>query len=191
MHCLLSAHQLDPLQFEHAISQLIHHPEYNSMLILWSKAIQVSVVGLPDLMPALQDLQPIWNIHCKLLPHCPTCNTAIEQHCMLYVPSISHMTDAESLHLTVLMLIPLLLLDGVLPYYHPTVMHLAFHFILITTLPSIKVAVAVLYIKVIPLPRTLLDPTACKTCFCLLGHLNSMSMAWTLSHSSLMWSCSP
>src|SRR6266699_5614253 len=98
------AHWLNPLQFEHAISQLIHHPEYNSTLILRSEVIQDSVVGFPDLVPALQDLQPVRNIHRKFLPRRPTRDSAIEQHCTLYAPSNPHLTDAESesLHPTVL-----------------------------------------------------------------------------------------
>jgi tRNASer (uridine44-2'-O)-methyltransferase len=169
------AHQLNPLQFEQAVSQLIHHPEYNSTLILRSEVIQDSVAEFPDLVPALQDLQPVRNIHRKLLPRRPTRDSAIEQHCTLYAPSHSHLTDAESLHPTVLVLTPLLTPDGVLPYYHPTVTHLAFHFIPATTSPSSEAeAEAALRIEVIPLPGTSLDPGArlYRTCLSLLETLH-------------------
>jgi len=168
----LLADQLNLLQFEHAISLLIHHPEYNSTLILRSEVIQDSIAGFPDLVPALQDLQPVRNIHRKLLPRRPTRDPAIEQHCTLYAPSNSHLTDAESLHPTVLVLTPLLPPDGVLPYYHPTVTHLAFRFIPATASPSSEAAA--LRIEVIPLPGTSLDPGArlYRTCLSLLETLH-------------------
>lgn len=161
-----------PLQFEHAVSQLIHHPEYNSTLILRTEVIQDSVAGFPDLIPALQDLQPVRNIHRKLLPRRPTRDSAIEQHCTLYAPSNSHLTDAESLHPTVLVLTPILPPNGVLPYYHPTVTHLAFRFIPANTSPSSEAAA--LRIEVIPLPGTSLDPRArlYRTCLALLETLH-------------------
>ena len=160
----------NPLQFEHAVSQLIHHPEYNSTLILRSEVIQDSVVGFPDLVPALQDLQPVRNIHRKLLPRRPTRDAGLEQHCTLYAPSTSHPTDAESLHPTVLVLTPLLPSDGVLPYYHPTVTHLAFRFLPPTTSSDS----AALRIEATPLPGTSLDPGArlYRTCLSLLETLH-------------------
>lgn len=88
-----------------------------------------TLAGFSDPVPALQDLQPVRNIHRKLLPRCPTRDLAIEQHCTLCAPSNSLLTDAESLHPTVLVLAPLLPPDSVLPYYHPTVTHLALRFI--------------------------------------------------------------
>lgn len=137
--------------------------------------MQDSVAGFPDLVPALQDQQPVRNIHRKLLPRRPTRDSAIEQHCTFYAPSNSHLTDAESLHPTVLVLTPLLPPDGVLPYYHPTVTHLALRFIPTTTSPSSEVAAAAtLRIEVIPLPGTSLDPGArlYRTCLSLLETLH-------------------
>ena len=166
----VSVQATNPLQFEHAVSQLIHHPEYNSTLILRSEVIEDSVDGFPDLVPALQDLQPVRNIHRKLLPRRPTRDSGLEQHCTLYVPSsTSHLTDAESLHPTVLVLTPLPS-DGVLPYYHPTVTHLAFRFVPPTTSSNS----AALRIEVIPLPGTSLDPGArlYRTCLSLLETLH-------------------
>ena len=75
-----------------------------------------------------------------------------------------------------LVLTPLLPPDGVLPYYHPTVTHLAFRFIPATiTSPSIEAeAEAALRIEVIPLPGTSLDPGArlYRTCLSLLETLH-------------------
>lgn len=127
-------------------------------------------MSFPDLVPALQDLQPVRNIHRKLLPRRPTRDTGLEQHCTLYVPSNSHLTDAESLHPTVLVLTPLLLSDGVLPYYHPTVTHLAFRYVPPTTSSDS----AALCVEAIPLPGTSLDPGArlYRMCFSLLQTLH-------------------
>jgi len=73
----------------------------------------------------------------------------------------------------VLVLTPLLPADGVLPYYHPTVTHLAFRSIPPTTTSSSEGAAA-LRIEVIPLPGTSLDPGArlYRTCLSLLETLH-------------------
>jgi tRNASer (uridine44-2'-O)-methyltransferase len=74
----------------------------------------------------------------------------------------------------VLVLTPLLPPDGVLPYYHPTVTHLAFRFIPATTSLSSEAAAAALRIEVISLPGTSLDPGArlYQTCLSLLETLH-------------------
>ena len=174
-----------PLQFEHAISQLIHHPEYNSTLILRSEVIDDSVVEFPDVVPVLEGLQPIRNIHRRLLPRRPTRDAGLEQHCTLYAPSpspSSHPSDedavANSLHLhthpTALVLTPILPSDGGdLPYYHPTVTHLAFRFVESTSSSSGPAADA-LRIDAVPLSGTSLDPGArlYRTCLSLLETLH-------------------
>ncbi|KAI0254030.1 hypothetical protein BJV78DRAFT_1280440 [Lactifluus subvellereus] len=156
-----------PELFELAVSQLIHHPEYNSTLILRSEVIEDTVVGFPDLVPALQHLQPVRNIHRRLLPRRPTRDSGLEQHCTLYAPS--HISDPEFLHPNALVLTPVLPSDGVLPYYHPTVTHLAFRFV-----PSTSSRPAVLRIEAVPLPGTSLDPGArlYRTCLSLLETLH-------------------
>ncbi|KAH9957940.1 hypothetical protein BC827DRAFT_1269920 [Russula dissimulans] len=158
----------NPLQFEVAVSQLVHHPEYNSTLILRSDVIEDSVMGIPDLVPALQGLQPIRNIHRRLLPRRPTRDSGLEQHCTLYAPSRST-DDGESLHPTVLVLTPVWSPGAVLPYYHPTVTHLAFRFV-----PSAPSTPAALRIEAVPLPGTSLDPGArlYRTCLSLLETLH-------------------
>ena len=76
-----------------------------------------------------------------------------------------------------LVLTPLLPPDGVLPYYHPTVTHLAFRFIPATTSPSseaVAAAAAALRIEVVPFPGTSLDLGArlYRTCLSLLDTLH-------------------
>ena len=154
-------------QFELAVSQLIHHPEYNSTLILRSEVIKESTEVFPDLVPILQDLRPVRNIHRRLLPRRPTRDSGLEQHCTLYAPS--HPSDPEIFHPTVLVLTPITPSDGSLPYYHPTVSHLAFRIIPLTSSESVM-----LRIEAIPLPGTLLDPGArlYRTCLSLLETLH-------------------
>ena len=174
-----------PLQFEHAISQLIHHPEYNSTLILRSEVIDDSVAEFPDVVPVLEGLQPVRNIHRRLLPRRPTRDARLEQHCTLYAPSPSpspHPIDevaANPLHLythpTVLVLTPILPPDGRnLPYYHPTVTHLAFRFVESTSSSSPTPTATTLRIEAVPLPGTSLDPGArlYRTCLSLLETLH-------------------
>ena len=158
----------DPLQFEPAVSQLIHHPEYNSTLILRSQVIEDTLLGFPDLVPALRGLRPVRNIHRRLLARRPMRDSGLEQHCTLYASSPP--TDAgESLHPSVLVLTPVLPSDGALPYYHPTVTHLAFRFV-----PSTSSGPAALRIEVVPLPGTSLDLGArlYRTCLSLLETLH-------------------
>ncbi|KAN0133932.1 DUF1613 domain containing protein [Lactarius tabidus] len=156
-----------PELFELAVSQLIHHPEYNSTLILRSEVIEESVDAFPDPVPLLQDLRPVLNIHRRLLPRRPTRDSGLEQHCTLYVPS--HPSDPEAFHPIVLVLTPILPSGGSLPYYHPTVTHLAFRVIPPTSSES-----AVLRIEALPLPGTSLDPGArlYRTCLSLLETLH-------------------
>lgn len=171
-----------PLQFEDAISQLIHHPEHNSTLILRSEVIEHSLAEFPNIIPELEGLQPVRNIHRKLLPRRPTRDAGLEQHCTLYVPSLSpspsHPTDtdadtADSLPLIVaLVLTPILSPDGVLPYYHPTVTHLAFR--LRRPYHIFFRGRRTLRIEAVPLPGTSLDPGArlYRTCLSLLETLH-------------------
>ncbi|KAI9509707.1 hypothetical protein F5148DRAFT_1343224 [Russula earlei] len=162
-----------PALFQAAVSQLVHHPEYNSTLILRSDLVQDSVAGFPDLVPALQGLRPVRNIHRRLLPRRPTRDSGLEQHCTLYAPSRPTDDDAdpeESLHPVVLVLTPVLASDAALPYYHPTVTHLAFRHVPSTTTSG----PAALRIEAVPLPGTSLDPGArlYRTCLSLLETLH-------------------
>ncbi len=154
-------------QFQLAVSQLIHHPEYNSTLILRSEVIEESTAAFPDLVPFLRELQPVRNIHRRLLPRRPTRDSELEQHCTLYAPS--QPLNPDDLYPTVLVLTPILPSNNSLPYYHPTVAHLAFRIIPPTSSQS-----AVLRIEAVPLPGTPLDPGArlYRTCLSLLETLH-------------------
>ncbi|KAI0266834.1 hypothetical protein BC834DRAFT_969341 [Gloeopeniophorella convolvens] len=167
-----------PELFEPAVSQLIHHPEYNSTLILRSEVISddsdTILDGsstLPDLVPALRGLQPVRNIHRRLLARRPTRDSDLEQHCTLYAPSPRPDADPAPLqpqpqpHPNTLVLTPIPPADGApLPYYHPAAAHLAFRYL----------ASGALRIDAVPHPGTPLDPAARlhRTCRALLEALH-------------------
>ncbi|KAJ3757719.1 hypothetical protein EV360DRAFT_95076 [Lentinula raphanica] len=152
--------------FDTAVSQLIHHPEYNSTLILRSEAISDST-ELPEpstLIPTLDNHHPSRFIRRKLLPRRPGRDTSLEQYCTLY------RRDSSSSH-TVLVLTPITSETNPLPYYHPRVTHLAFRY-----LPphDDESATGILRIEVVPLPDTPLDPNSrlYRTCLALLETLH-------------------
>ncbi|KAL0581276.1 tRNA(Ser) Um(44) 2'-O-methyltransferase [Marasmius crinis-equi] len=159
-----------PLElFEIATSQLIHHPEYNSTLILRSETVSTitDTENFPETVPQLQGLQKIRCIHRKLLPRRPGRDAALEQYCTLYGNIVEHATDAEILP-TTLVLTPIVTPDSPLPYYHPTVSHLAFRYL------QEEEDEGTLRIEVVPLPNTSLDPNArlYRTCLALLDTLH-------------------
>ncbi|KAG1733136.1 hypothetical protein EDB19DRAFT_1731825 [Suillus lakei] len=128
-----------PLElFETAVSQLIHHPEYNSTLILRSETISDSDTTIPSSVPRLEGYCPVRNVHRKLLPRRPGRDSGLEQHCTLYA------------------------LGNRLPYYHPTVSHLVFRFIPsnITTTSNSASTQPALRIEVVPHPGTPTDPNS-------------------------------
>jgi tRNASer (uridine44-2'-O)-methyltransferase len=112
-------------QFDTAVSQLIHHPEYNSTLILRSETISDSETVIPTSVPRLEGYYPVRNVHRKLLPRRPGRDTALEQHCTLYAFVAGKFAGLPS----TLVLTPLIPEGEILPYYHPAVSHLAFRFI--------------------------------------------------------------
>lgn len=151
------------LQFELAVSQLIHHPEYNSTLILRSETVSESTADFPSCLPSLRGFRCFRNIQRKLLPRRPGRDTALEQHCTLYSTSSEHDPDSPP---SVLVLTPILG-DGVqLPYYHPTVYHLALRYIIAET--------PLLQIEVVPYPSTPTDLNSrlYRTCLALLDALH-------------------
>ncbi|KAJ3993432.1 hypothetical protein F5050DRAFT_1781835 [Lentinula boryana] len=135
--------------FDTAVSQLIHHPEYNSTLILRSETIcdSFDVSGFSPLIPTLDDFQKSRCIHRKILPRRPGRDASLEQYCTLY-----NGTSRPS-H-TVLILTPIISEKDSLPYYHPRVTHLAFRYLRSHDTES---GSALLRIEVIPLPDTPLD----------------------------------
>ncbi|KAJ7937020.1 hypothetical protein B0H13DRAFT_2424192, partial [Mycena leptocephala] len=120
--------------FETAVSQLIHHPEYNSTLILRTEILADTTSDFPALIPAWDGVVPLRNVHRRLLPRRPERDAALEQHCTLYGPN----SVADTLILT-----PIIPAGGSLPYYHPAVSHLAFRYIA-TSPPTIRIEVVLL-----------------------------------------------
>ncbi|KAF8811622.1 DUF1613 domain-containing protein [Phlegmacium glaucopus] len=150
-----------PEIFEIAISQLIHHPEYNSTLILRSEVIVDTTSEFSPSLPTLRDRRPIRCIHRKLLPRRPGRDAALEQYCTLYGLTMERTSPPDTLVLT-----PLVEAGSSLPYYHPAVSHLAFRY-LASDPPTLR-------IEVIPLPGTPTDPNSrlYRTCLALLETLH-------------------
>lgn len=143
------------------MTQLIHHPEYNSTLILRSDTLSESTSDFPDIVPQLTELHRVKLVHRKLLPRRPGRDASIEQFCTLY-SSDTYGNSAPS----VLLLTPVVPLGSSLPYYHPAVVHLAFRYIPLDP--------PVLHIEVLPLPNTPthLDSRLYRTCLTLLDALH-------------------
>lgn len=108
-------------------------------------------------------MHPLRNIHRKLLPRRPGRDVSLEQNCTLYGATT---TDTDTPHPTTLVLAPIVYPGTSLPYYHPTVSHLAFRFI--TSDPP------TLQIEVLPLPNTPTDQNSrlYRTCLALLDTLH-------------------
>ncbi|KAI0830664.1 DUF1613-domain-containing protein [Trametes gibbosa] len=147
-----------PEIFEIAVSQLLHHPEYNSTLILRAEILSDSNTDFPVDVPSLAGCRPVRNITRRLLPRRPGRDIGMDQHCTLYTLDVG-----DDDRPVVLVLTPVLDSDGCLPYYHPAVHHLAFRYI-----PD---EVPLIRIEVDPLPSTptSLDSRLYRTCLALLG----------------------
>ncbi|EJC98366.1 DUF1613-domain-containing protein [Fomitiporia mediterranea MF3/22] len=131
-------------QFEAAISQLVHHPEYNSTLILRSEVIEDSaaVAAAEYELPQLQGFRLVRNLRRRLLPRRPGRDPPIEQDCTFYAASngvsCGDVADSEQEHVTeddtealvnCLVLTPKLEPGRSMPYYHPAVFHIAFRYL--------------------------------------------------------------
>jgi tRNASer (uridine44-2'-O)-methyltransferase len=153
-----------PLElFQLAVSQLIYHPEYNSTLILRSDTLADLNSDFPSSLPTLAHLRPLRCIHRKLLPRRPGRDASLEQFCTFYGPTEAHdHTDPPS----TLLLSPIVPPGSSLPYYHPTVSHLAFRH-----LPSDP---PTLRIEAVLFPNTPTDPNSrlYRTCLALLDTLH-------------------
>ncbi|KIK66814.1 hypothetical protein GYMLUDRAFT_37924 [Collybiopsis luxurians FD-317 M1] len=153
--------------FDTAVSQLIHHPEYNSTLILRSDTVSdlTNPSQFPSLPPELDNFTKTRCIHRKLLPRRPGRDASLEQYCTLYK------VVEDSSYNTVLILSPIAS-ENDLPYYHPRVSHIAFRYI-----PTTSAAVSdvddsdihsspsssdegIIRIEVVPLSSTPLDPSS-------------------------------
>ncbi|KAG1733392.1 uncharacterized protein EDB91DRAFT_1149343 [Suillus paluster] len=148
-----------PLElFETAVSQLIHHPEYNSTLILRSETISDSDTTIPSSVPRLEGYCPVRNVHRKLLPRRPGRDSGLEQHCTLYAFETGEFAGLPS----TLVLTPIVPEGESLPYYHPTVSHLAFRYIPsnVTSTSDAASAQPTLRVETVPHPGTLTDPNS-------------------------------
>ena len=125
---------------------LIHHPEYNSTLILRSETISESESDIPSTVPKLRGYLPLRTIHRKLLPRRPGRDAGLEQYCTMYA---SDSGGGDQNVPILLVLTPIVEPGSLLPYYHPTVSHLAFRYVP-TDPPRLQ-------IEVVPLPNTPTD----------------------------------
>lgn len=102
-------------------------------------------------------------IHRKLLPRRPGRDEGLEQLCTLYGATT---TDDHTNLPTALVLTPMISPGSSLPYYHPTVSHLAFRYIS-SEPPSLR-------IEAVLLPNTLTDLNSrlYRTCLSLLDALH-------------------
>ncbi|THH04663.1 hypothetical protein EW145_g5356 [Phellinidium pouzarii] len=121
--------------FDAAVSQLVHHPEYNSTLILRSDIVKETTEEVDQLLGILrlQGLRSLRNIHRRLLPRRPGRDPPIEQDCTFYAASRRHSpehTEREGgPHTSCLVLTAKLKENEQMPYYHPAVYHLAFRYL--------------------------------------------------------------
>ncbi|KAJ6515316.1 hypothetical protein C8R45DRAFT_956091 [Mycena sanguinolenta] len=117
--------------FETAVSQLIHHPEYNSTLILRADILADTTVDFPASILSFDNVIPLRNVQRRLLPRRPVRDAALDQHCTFYGSGSDFAADT-------LIMTPIIPPGGSLPYYHPAVAHLAFRH-LATSPPSLRI----------------------------------------------------
>ncbi|EIN09314.1 DUF1613-domain-containing protein [Punctularia strigosozonata HHB-11173 SS5] len=141
-----------PHLFEPAALQLIHHPEYNSTLILRSETISDSTesAAFAGAAPIFEGSRPTRQVHRRLLPRRPGRDSGLEQICTLFAS-----VNAEDPIPHTLVLTPLVKPGEELPYYHPAVHHLAFRYVTSPTSSE-----NTLRIDVLPLPDTPTDPSS-------------------------------
>ncbi|KAH6908841.1 DUF1613 domain-containing protein [Coprinopsis sp. MPI-PUGE-AT-0042] len=154
--------------FETAITQLVHHPEYNSTLILRSEVVKEFTQSLPDMVPKIEGKELVRCIHRKLLPRRPGRDAGLEQYCSFFRPSASAEHDETHAALVdMLVLTPIVPEGSSLPYYHPAVTDIAFRYIQWETS-------GLLQIEAIPLPNITTDPNSrlSRTCLALLETLH-------------------
>ncbi|TFK23488.1 DUF1613-domain-containing protein [Coprinopsis marcescibilis] len=175
---ILSPADFPPEIFGIAVTQLIHHPEYNSTLILRSDVVAEYTSDFPGSIPKFEGLKPVLCIHRKLLPRRPGRDGGLEQYCSLYASTTTSGPGSDLHHesdsaeepvaapvITTLVLTPIVAPGGSLPYYHPAVSHLAFRYISSPAHPEPSIR-----IETLPLPGTPMDPNSrlYRTCLALL-----------------------
>ncbi|PFH49379.1 hypothetical protein AMATHDRAFT_63347 [Amanita thiersii Skay4041] len=157
--------------FETALFQLIHHPEYNSTLILRSEEVSDTDshdVAFPDSVPRLGGYHLVRCIRRKLLPRRPGRDAPVEQWCSFYTRGEEgeQKEDDDTPPVPVVevvILTPITESGSTLPYYHPAVHHLAFRYISNNTSSKVR-------IEAQPLPDTPTSPSSrlFRTCLALL-----------------------
>lgn len=147
------------LQFQNSISQMVHHPEYNSTLILRSETVSEVTADFHARIPVLDGYVAIHSIRRRLLPRRPTRDGELEQHCTMYTGF-----PLDNTHLPSVVVLTPIMEEGSteLPYYHPRVAHIAFRYI--------SSEESILRIEVLPLPDTPTDVNSrlYRTCLALL-----------------------
>ena len=128
-------------------------------MILRSEVIREDASSFPEHIPSFQGFRKIRYIHRRLLPRRPERDTPLDQFCTLYASDGSSLADT-------LVLTPVVGPGGALPYYHPSVRHLAFRY-LFTNPPLLQ-------IEIVPLPNTPTDINSrlFRTCLSLLETLH-------------------
>lgn len=123
-----------------------------------------STENIPAKTPPLHGFTKLRCIHRKLLPRRPGRDESLEQYCTFY--SLRASETGPSL-IDALILTPIVSPESKLPYYHPSVYHIAFRYI-------ISASSSFLRIEVLPLPGISTDPTSrlYRTCLALLETLH-------------------
>ncbi|KDQ08165.1 hypothetical protein BOTBODRAFT_572461 [Botryobasidium botryosum FD-172 SS1] len=140
------------------LSDLLHHPEYNTSLILRAEILEDTALSTSDahaVIPPSQFLPseiPYYTLHRlltrRLLPRSPKRDTPITQYCTFYHSLTDESLATEQLPSSLVILTPELDKESPkVPFYHPPVSHLAFRYI-----PSSPSVPATLRIEVVPLP---------------------------------------
>ncbi|KLO11796.1 DUF1613-domain-containing protein [Schizopora paradoxa] len=157
--------------FEVALLQLVHHPEYNSTLILRSDIIEETEdpAEISKCVPVLKGMKPIKNIHRKLLPRRPGRDPSIEQHCTFY--SAESDATSELPPPSCLILTPIVEGGAQLPYYHPAVHHIAFRYLQGSGDDSQRIRIEVITLPDAPDPADI-NSRLYRTCLALLETLH-------------------
>jgi tRNASer (uridine44-2'-O)-methyltransferase len=151
------------MQFLSTLKELSIHPERNSSLILRAEDIQNPATPSPSKFftpPSSYELSS--HLHLQLLPKVPKRDSKLVQHCLFYrtpeTSSSDHHTQTAEQGLVVL--VPDVQSQAEIPYYHPDVRKLAFHYEALP--PAVESAevddqspVGVISISVLPWPQAM------------------------------------
>ncbi|KAG8900397.1 tRNA(Ser) Um(44) 2'-O-methyltransferase [Tulasnella sp. 403] len=106
--------------FSSAMSDIIHHPEFNSTIILRADILTDTDSPAPSALPVLfPSFRHTKYIRRKILPRRPERDASLEQDCIFF--------SGESDGGTLVVLVPAVTDEDSLPFYHPKVRAIAFH----------------------------------------------------------------